>query len=251
MNYSTNYWKTKIVGCAAALLLSFSSVSAETIEFVVSASAGGPNDTVTRKIVEKLEKSSGLQFIVSNKPGAAHTIAYTYISNSNKPTLLVSTSEITNHEVYSQLEDVHTAGYFYNILFVSANSKVRTFKEFVETAKTREIIFGHSGIGTFSNQAMEHVCVAPIKCLKVPYKSGSDGMLAIMSGQIDTYALPSYGAQQFLDNNKLVAIHNVKLPREKSWVKLFSKNLSHKDKETISNILKQDVNFFANLGFEK
>jgi len=38
----------------------------QTIEFVVKSSPGGPDDTITRKIVEHLEKTTSLDFVVMN-----------------------------------------------------------------------------------------------------------------------------------------------------------------------------------------
>lgn len=211
--------------------------SAQPIEFIVSASAGGPNDTITRKIVEKIEKSSNLQIVVMNKPGAAHTIAYNYVLNSNKPILIMSTPEIVNHQVYSHVDELYNTGYFSNILFVSEKSNIRNIKQLIELSKSREIIFGHGGVGTFSHLAMEQMCASILKCLEVPYKSGANGMLALMSGQIDAYALASYGSRQFLENDKLTAIYSIKSSKDKSWFKLFAKNISSKDKETIEKSL--------------
>jgi tripartite-type tricarboxylate transporter receptor subunit TctC len=236
------------------LLLAFvSSISiAQPIEFIVSASPGGPNDTVTRKIAEKIEKSTNLQIIVMNKPGAAQTIGYTHVLNSNKPTLIMSTPEIVNHEVYSHIDELYNAGYFSNIVFVSEKSEIRNLKQLVELSKTREINFGHGGVGTYSHMSMELICKTTLKCLGVPYKSGAEGMLGVMTGQIDAYALASYGSYQFLDNNRVTAIHSIKASKDKSWFKLFAKNISAKDKETIVNVLKsQDAKFYSDMGFEK
>ena len=227
-------------------------VHAQPIEFIVSASAGGPNDTVTRKIVEKIEKSTNLQIVIMNKPGAAHTIGYSHVLNSNKPTLILSTPEITSHEVYSHVDDIYNLGYFSNTLFVSEKSGIRNLKQLIELSKTREINFGHGGIGTYSHTAMEQMCIYTLRCLSVPYKSGAEGILALMTGQIDSYALASYGSQQFLENDKLVAIHSIKASKNKSWFKLFAKNISVKDKEAIINVLKlQDAKFYTDMGFEK
>jgi len=86
----------------------------------------------------------------------------------------------------------------------------------------------------------------------VAYKGGSQGILAVMTGEIDVYALTSYGIKQFLENNMLVPIYNVGTAKEKNWVKLFSKNVSSADKETILNVLKsQDFKFYSDMGFEK
>lgn len=236
-----------------AIVISLSTLSnAQPIEFIVSASAGGPNDTVTRKIVEKIEKSTNLQIVVMNKPGAAHTIAYNYVLNSNKPVLIMSTPEIVNHQVYSHVDELYNTGYFSNILFVSEKSNIRNIKQLIELSKSREIIFGHGGVGTFSHSAMEQMCTSTLKCLEVPYKSGANGMLALMSGQLDAYALASYGSRQFLENDKLTAIYSIKSSKDKSWFKLFAKNISLKDKETIINVLKsQDIKFYSDMGFEQ
>lgn len=222
---------------------------AETIEFIVSASPGGPNDTVTRKIVETLEKNSNLQFVVFNKPGAAHTIAYTHVVNSNKPTLIMSTPEILTHEVFTQVDEIFNTGYFTNILYVSTKSEIKNIDQL---SRLKEVKFGHGGFGSYSYMAMRKMCDQTLKCLEVPYKSGANGMMALMSGEIDAYALASYGSSQFIQNDKINAIYHIRVEKDKSWFKLFAKNISSKDKETIRNILKaQDIKFYNDMGFEK
>lgn len=222
---------------------------AQPIEFIVSASPGGPNDTVTRKVIEVLEKNSSLQFVVLNKPGAAHTIAYTHVLNSTKPTLIMSTPEIVSHEVYPHVDEVFNAGYFTNVLYVSSKSEI---KDLNQLSKLKEVKFGHGGFGSYSYMAMKKLCDNKLKCLEVPYKSGANGMMAVMSGEIDVYALASYGSTQFAENDKLNAIYHIRVEKDKSWFKLFAKNISSKDKDTIRNILKsQDIKFYSDMGFEK
>ena len=228
------------------------SLHAEPIDFFVSASPGGPMDTVTRKVVEKIEKQSNLQFVIFNKPGAAHTIAYTNVLNSNRPTLIVATSEIEYHEVLNNVTELFNLGYFSNTLFVSEKSGIKNLKQLIDISKKREINFGHGGVGSYSYLAMESICKKTLRCLDVPYKSGSDGMMGLLIGTIDAYALTSYGIKQFLDNDKYVALNNIRLSKEKSWLKLFGKNLSDKDKETIVKVLSsQEQKFYTELGFEK
>lgn len=225
---------------------------AQPIEFVVSASPGGPNDTVTRKIVERLEKQTNLNFVVVNKPGAAHVIGYNYVSNTNKPTLIMSTSEIENNEVHSQLEEIYNTGYFTNYLFVSKKSGIKNLNDLIDLSKQREINFGHGGIGTYSHSAMETICKKTIRCLSVPFKSGAEGMISLLNGTIDAYALVSYGSKQFSENENYTVIHNIRLSKEKSWFKVFGKNLHEKDKQIISSVLKStESKFFTDIGFER
>jgi tripartite-type tricarboxylate transporter receptor subunit TctC len=242
----------KIITLLVGILLSVNIGAQPVIEFVVSAAPGGPNDTVTRKLVEKLENNTSLKFIVLNRAGAAHVIGYNHVLNSDKPTLIMSTPEITKHDVYATLEEVHNAGYFSNILFVSKKSGIKSIKELIDLSKTREIVFGHGGVGTYSYQSMQAMCEKTLRCLDVAYKGGSQGMMALMSGEIDAYAITTYGTRQFFENNMLVPIHNIKFSKEKTWFKLFSKNISSADRELISNVLKsQDFKFYSDMGFEK
>jgi tripartite-type tricarboxylate transporter receptor subunit TctC len=242
----------KIASLLVGVMLSFNVNAQPAIEFVVSAAPGGPNDTVTRKLVEKLEKYTFLKFIVLNKAGAAHVIGYNYVLHSDKPTLIMSTPEIIKHDVYSTLDEVYNAGYFTNTLFVSKKSGIKSIRELADLSNTREIVFGHGGVGTYSHQAQQTVCEKTLRCLDVAYKGGSQGMLALMSGEIDAYAITTYGTKQFFENDKLVPIHNIVSSKEKSWFKLFSKNISKADKEIISNALKsQDLKFYTDMGFEK
>ena len=241
----------RIITLLVGAVLSFNISAQPIIEFVVSAAPGGPNDTVTRKLVEKLEKDTSLKFAVFNKPGAAHVIGYNHVISSDKPTLIISTPEIISHEGYSKLDEVYTLGYFTNVLFVSKKSGIQNFKQLTELSKSRQIIFGHGGYRTYSHQAMQTMCEKTLRCLDVAYKGGSQGMVALMSGEIDAFAITTYGTKQFFENSSIVPIYNI-TTKEKNWVKLFSKNVSSADKETILNVLKsQDFKFYSNMGFEK
>jgi tripartite-type tricarboxylate transporter receptor subunit TctC len=242
----------KVLRLIIILLLTANVYAQPAIEFVVSAAAGGPNDTVTRKLVEKLEKDTSLKFIVLNKAGAAHVIGYNYVLHSDKPTLIMSTPEIVNHEVYSKLDEMHNAGYFSNTLFVSKKSGIKSIRELAELSNTREIVFGHGGVGTYSHRAQQTICEKTLRCLDVAYKGGSQGMLALMSGEIDAYAITTYGTRQFFENDKLVPIHDIVFSKDNSWFKLFSKNISKTDQEIIATALKsQDLKFYTDMGFKK
>ena len=157
----------------------------------------------------------------------------------------MSTSEIADSEVYDSIETIYSLGEFRNYIVVKSNT-VNTMEEL---AKKKEVRFGHSGEGTFSYRAMVEVC-KNMNCLQVPFKSGVDGMTNVLTGTIDTYSLVSFGSKQFTSNDSYKVIGEISL--DKNWVKLFGKNLTNKDKETIQNILKNtDKQFFRDLGLRK
>lgn len=234
------------------VFFNFNVFATQNIEFVVSASPGGPNDTVTRKIADRIEKNSNLQFTIINKPGAAHVIAYNHVMTTTKPTLIMETPEIEKHEVFSQVDELYNGGHFMNILFVSEKSGIKNMKQMIELSDKRTINFGHGGVGSYSHLAMQSVCKTTLRCLDVPYKSAAEGMMGLLNGSIDAYAIVSYGSKQFLENDKYLAIHDIRLGKEKSWYKLFGKNLTEKDKRIIVDILKNtDAKFFTDMGLER
>lgn len=233
-----------------SLVLSFAvlTCSAQPVEFVVSASPGGPNDTVTRKVLDKLREQSSITGVVINKPGAAHTIAYNYVLNSNKPTVFIETSEIENHEVFKTLRDIYTLGYFTNTLFVSEKSSIKSLNDLKQKSI---VLFGHGGYGSFSYKAMQQICSTQLSCTDVPYKSSAEGMLALAAGDIDAYAIVSYGSKQFSENSRYVAIHTIKVDKNKSWYKVFGKNLSDKEMGTIQKVLTSlPSSFYKDIGLE-
>lgn len=227
------------------LLFLCNNLNAQTIEFVVTTGAGGPQDFLARKFAERIEKHSNLELIVVNKPGAAQKIGYNYIEQSNKPTLVISTSEITHFPVYELVESIYDLGTFNNLVFVKSNT-VNTIEEL---SKKSEVKFGHGGEGTFGHKAMIEVCKR-MNCLPVPFKSGSDGMLNVLTGTIDAFALVSYGTKQFINSGNYKVIGEVTM--DKNWIKLFGKNLTNKQKETIQTVLKQtDKSFYRELDLFK
>lgn len=229
------------------LLVLSNVVNANTIEFVVSGSPGGSDDTVTRRVAEYLEKKTNLKIVVVNKPGASHTIAYNYVSDSDKQVLIASTPMIMKHEVYNKLNELFTLGNFSISVFTSTKSNIRTLDDLIELSKKRDIMFGHGGTLSYSYVGMKTIC-DKAKCLEVPYKSGAVGMLDLMSNQIDAYCIPSYGSTQFAENDKLRLIHSIKT--DKTSFKIFSKNLSEENKRIILDTLKSlDSKFFVDMGF--
>lgn len=241
-------------------------VNAQPIEFIVKSAVGGPDDIMTRKLADEIEKKSALKIIVVNKPGAAHIIGYNYFESKTTPSLIIADDNMQKHSVYLQSEKLANLGDFTNIIYVKKDSGISTFKELSELSKRRSINFGHGGEGTYSHIAASKICEKVLNCLLVPYKSGAPAMIDMLVGTIDAYSLISYGADIYMNNNNYTAImmySNTKHPKYdiprlpstlrnleiRNWIALFSRNISDKDKLTIKNIMSQlDINFYTDAG---
>ena len=234
------------------LLLLFFCVNlqAQPIEFIVAAAVGGPDDTITRKLISKIEEQSSLKFVIVNKPGAAHTIGYNYMNQSAQPALMISNNNIMNNDLYKTSKPVFKLGTFTNIVFVSKASPIKDMKDLIELSQKRQINFAHGGIGTASHKAMSRLCEKILNCLSVPYKGASQAMLDLLNGTVDAFAVVSYGADTFLQNTSYKSIG--KITNEDNWVILFGKNLNDKNIEIIQNVLNQTNNdFFTKIGFSQ
>lgn len=254
-----------------ALVLLFFSIcaSATPIEFVVKAAPGGPDDVITRKIVEHIERDTNIKFAVVNKAGAAHIIGYNYFESKSTPSLIIGDSNMSIHPVINSSERIFIVGTFTNILFVKNGSGITSLEDLINLSKSREIRFGHGGVGTYSWIAAETMCQKIIRCLLVPYRSGAPGMIDVLNGTIDAYALISYGSNAFIENKMYRAIvmystqrHPILdipiLPKKykdleiRNWIAIYGRNLSDDDKLLIKQELnKIDSTFFIENGLFK
>ena len=217
---------------------------AQPIEFVVTTGAGGPSDYITRKVSELIEKNSNIVTLVVNKPGAGQKIGYDYVEKSEKPTLLISTSEILEFDVLNTVEMLYDLGRFDNLIFTKAGR----YNSLKELTNQKEVKFGHGGEKTFSYRSMVESC-KKMNCLPVPFKSGSEGLLNVASGTIDAYAVVGYGTRNFTNNEVYNIIGRITLPN--NWLRLYAKNITTEQKQKIVNILKNtDKSFFIDMGLK-
>lgn len=258
------------------LLMLTCNLHAEPIEFVVPSSVGGSDDITSRILVSELEASSDLTFVVVNKPGAAHNIGYAYMKTTNKPSLMIASDVVIRNKINSKegypegivdaLDPIFFLGNFTNIMFVSSKSNINSINDLIELSKKRDVIFGHGGVGTYSYDSLSKLCGEIMKCLPIPYKSGPNSLMDLMNNTIDVYAYVSNGLDVFMENKNLRPImmfSNTKhasfevplLPKKmrkmeiKNWLMLFGRNLTDKQIETITTVLKKKpTSFYTDMG---
>jgi tripartite-type tricarboxylate transporter receptor subunit TctC len=218
------------------------------VEFVVTSTAGGAYDTTARKISDYLNSNSDLNIFVNNRPGAGHKIGYEYIKTTLKPVLTLLPPNINTYDVISTVDEVYTLGYFGVSIYASTSSNIKNLNDLIILSNRRIVNFGHGGEGTYGHTAMVYLCKDILKCLSVPYKGGSHAMLGVVSNTIDVFATPNYGGSNYMNNKLITLIHTVK--PEGNVLRLYSKNLSEKDKNTVYNLMKKlNITFYNEMGF--
>jgi len=227
------------------LLLVCFNLHAEPIEFVNESGPGGSTDIATRYVMEKIEAESDLKFVMVYKPGANKSIAYNYVENTNKPTLILTTDSILEHEAYKSVDQIFYLGNFQVLMMVNSQSNLYTLNDLKSLSEKRPITFGHLGEISTNYKIIKPLCdFKVVNCLPVPYKSGPEGMVGVLNSTIDFYPLLSFGTKGYQQNKSFRSIHAI--DNSSLWVKIFGKNLSAKDKETIQNVLKNHKEDFYN-----
>ena len=193
------------------------------ISMVVPFPPGGVADTVGRPVAEALGRILGQPVVVENKAGAGGGIGMAYAAKA-KPdgyTLLLALSSVT---IIPEADKVLERSPMYKldqllpiarftadptVLVVRADSPWKTFKEFIDYAKSKPgtLTFGSSG-----NYGTMHV---PIEMLKqasntfmvhVPYTGAGPAVVGLLSGQVDALATGPATIVQHIKAGKLRAL---------------------------------------------
>lgn len=183
------------------------------IKLFVPFGAGGVTDTTARVFADGMSKQLGQPVVVENRPGAGGSIAASLVAKS-KPdgyTLLVATNGIlaVNPHIYPSLPYDPTKDFAYvamlantpNILAVSVNSPHTSLRSLIQAAAKGEekLSFATAGEGSDNYQILALLQQATsTKWLHVPYKSGTESLTAVISGQADATSISAATSQPFI-----------------------------------------------------
>ncbi len=166
------------------------------ITFVVPFSAGGANDLMARAAAEGAAKQLGQPIIIENRPGAGGTIGSNAVAKSDPDgyTFLISGAGVISNSMIkksvpfkdSELTPVVMIGLAPSVIVVPSDSKYNNLKDLVEASKAgKGLHFATAGTGSTPHFVAEMLNTQyGAKLEPVPYKSGSEGVVAVISGQV-------------------------------------------------------------------
>jgi tripartite-type tricarboxylate transporter receptor subunit TctC len=168
------------------------------ITLVVPYTPGGSTDILARLAAQKLEERLKKQVIVENKPGAGTVIGSNQVARSAPDgyTLLMATPtpmaiNVTLHKElpYDPATDlvplVMVAGAPF-VLVVRNALPVKSAKELIELARTKELTYGSGGPGAPHHLYAELLSsMTGIKMTHVPYKGTLPALNDVIAGHID------------------------------------------------------------------
>ena len=169
------------------------------VRIIQGAAAGGSLDSTARIFAQRLSQQLGQPFVVESRPGASGTIANDRVAKSPPDgyTLLVmaATGSIQSalrtdlpYDLERDLAPISPLSVTPLVLVAHPSVPARSLKELVELARRLpdKLNYGSSGVGSTSHFAGEALnYLAKVKFVHIPYKGGSESVLAAASGIVD------------------------------------------------------------------
>ncbi len=191
------------IALAAAPFASATAQSAyptKSIRLIVPLAAGSTADILSRTIGAELSKALGQTVVVDNKPGAGGTIAMAELARAPADGYTIEFASqgtlVFNQALYSKpgydsLKDfapIILVGGVSNVMIVPPNSPSKTVADVVAAAKAKPAGLTFSSGGSGTSHHLSGVLFGQLtgnNLLHVPYKGAPQGILAVMSGEVD------------------------------------------------------------------
>lgn len=196
------------------------------ITMTVGYGAGGGSDVATRLLARIMEKNLGQSIVIVNKPGAQATINAGYVAKSPTDGYTVGSITMAPIVVVPHMAPVSYTtddftfiggfGRFSYAIAVHADSPYKTVADLVAVAKRQPVFFSAAGspnnIGMFdlgkkSGGQFEQVL----------YKSGSEAVLALASGNVQATVQPPGDLLPQMASGKIRVIASISADRISSW----------------------------------
>jgi tripartite-type tricarboxylate transporter receptor subunit TctC len=219
-----NMKKPYFFAIAAALVLAAAMpASAQTwptkpIRFVVPFGPGGANDLVARAVAEAASRQLGQPIIVDNRPGAGSVLGSDLVAKSapdGYTFLAPAAGVITNAMIKAKMpyrEDdlvpVALMAVSPSVIVVPADSPIKDLKGFVAASKLgKGLNFSTAGTGSTPHFVAEMLKLKTgAKLQIIPYKSGSEGVVAVIGKQVDATSEASVVVLPQIKGGKLRAL---------------------------------------------
>jgi tripartite-type tricarboxylate transporter receptor subunit TctC len=192
------------LAAGAAALPAFSRIAAaqgypaRPVHWIVSFTAGGPNDTVARVIGQYLSERLGQQFIIENKVGAGGNIGMAAVLGSPPDGYTIgfaAPNNAINASLYEKLpfdfmhDGVPVAGTMLltNVMVVHPDVPAKTVAEFIAYAKANpgKINMASSGSGTSVHMSGElFKAMTGVDMQHVPYRGSAPALQDLLTNRV-------------------------------------------------------------------
>src|SRR5207237_6570391 len=168
------------------------------VHWIVSFTAGGPNDTVARIIGQYLSEHLGQQFVIENRLGAGGNIGMAAVLSSPPDGYTIgfaAPNNAINASLYEKLpfdfirDSVPVGGTMLltNVLVVHPSVPAETVAGFIDYVKANpgKVNFASSGTGASPHMSAElFKAMTGINMMHVPYRGAGPAMSDLLPGRV-------------------------------------------------------------------
>jgi tripartite-type tricarboxylate transporter receptor subunit TctC len=215
------------LGLAASAQALAQAYPSRTIKLLVPLAAGSTADILSRTIGVELAKETGQAVVVENKAGAGGTIAMAELARSAPDGYTIAFASqgtlVFNQALYAKpgydsqkdFAPILLVGGVSNVMIVPPGSTAKSAMDVIAAAKAKpKMTFSSGGSGTshhLSGVLFGQLTGTDLQ--HVPYKGAPQGILAVMTGEVDMgfFNTPTVIAQ--IKDNKLKALGVTSLAR--------------------------------------
>jgi tripartite-type tricarboxylate transporter receptor subunit TctC len=190
----------------------------KTIKWIVPFGPGGANDLIARAAAEAVAKRLGQTIIIENKPGAGAIIGADFVAKS-KPdgyTFLIGAAGVVTNSMLrkdmpyadSDLVPVGMIAAAPSVIVVHPSVPVSNLKEFIAWTRTQKdgANWSTAGGGSTPHFVAEMIKESGASLNIVPYKSGSEGVTAVLSNNVAATSEASVVVLEQVKAGKLKAV---------------------------------------------
>jgi tripartite-type tricarboxylate transporter receptor subunit TctC len=198
------------------------SYPSKSIRFIVPFPPGGSVDVLARIIAQKMSENLDQQIVIDNRAGAAGSVGtsmtaksspdgYTLLFTSLSP-IVINVSMYSGKPPYDPEKDLAPISLITKTpaaLFTHLGVPVRTVKDIISYAKANpgKMSYGSSGTGSVGHLTGELFRAAVgIDLLHVPYKGGGQGLIALLSKEVDMIIFGLAGILPYVRSGQLRSI---------------------------------------------
>ena len=190
------------------------------VRVVVNSAPGGGTDILARVLTQQISKSTGQQFFVENRGGAAgiigieavqHSAAdgYTLLMTPSTVTVLPAVTKQARYDATKDLVAITQVAGIANVLVVHPSVPVTSLRELIALAKGKpgQLNYASAGAGSSPHMSMELLKhMAGIDLQHIPFKGTGPAMTEVLSGRIAALFSNLLTAKPLIEAGKLRAL---------------------------------------------
>jgi tripartite-type tricarboxylate transporter receptor subunit TctC len=189
------------------------------IRMIVPFTPGSATDIIARIIGPKLVERWGRPVVMDNRPSAGGIVAFRIVAEATPDghTLTATGSNWSGSAAlyhgklpYDPIKDFTGVTQIATtplVLVVASSAGAKSLKEMIAVAKSKQLNFGSSGIGSGPHYAAELFnLTAAIKAVHVPYRGSPEVFTDMMAGRIDYFFSPILAASALIRSKRVLAL---------------------------------------------